>query len=109
MNIYLNFCNYILLMYNHILNQILLEELKAAKYHQPRHEAKAITSNQENINTQPSQPSTDDTHEAQPSTRNQGNIDSQPSTSKQHPQPTLKPSVTKPANKKKKNKTNKVN
>ena len=32
MNIYLNFCNYILLMCNqYILNQILLEELKAAK------------------------------------------------------------------------------
>ena len=89
----------------YILNQILLEELKVTKYHQPRHEAKATTSNQGNIDTQPStqprQPSTDDTHEAQPSTRNQGNIDSQPGTSKQHPEATPRPSVTKPANKKK--------
>ena len=57
MNIYLNFCNYILLMYNqYILNQILLEELKSAKYHQPRHEAKATASNQGNIDINPVNP-----------------------------------------------------
>ena len=67
----------------YILNQISLDELKAAK-------CKPGTSY--------------DIHEAQPSTSNEGNIDTQPSTSKQHPSPATKPSVTKgntkPSNKK---------
>ena len=67
----------------YILNQISLDKLKAAKC----------------------EPGTsDDIHEAQPSTSNEGNIDTQPSTSKQHPPPAIKPSVTKgntkPSNKK---------
>ena len=58
----------------YILNQISLDELKAAKC----------------------EPGTsDDIHDAQPSTSNEGNIDTQPSTSKQHPSPAMKPSVTK--------------
>ena len=58
----------------YILNQISLDELKAAKC----------------------EPGTSDAiHEAQPSTIYDGNIDTQPSTSKQHPPPAMKPSVTK--------------
>ena len=76
-------CKKVLLQYNqNIMDPISLDELKAAKCEPDK---------------------SDDIHEAQPSTSDEGNIDTQPS--KRHPPPAMKPNVTKgnakPSNKNK--------